>query len=62
MYMVKVSSASGAEEWRIEGPVPDPVVTVAAAIAFVTRQRDATADAAIKANANRTLSALRHFR
>lgn len=61
-YMVKVSGASGAEEWRIEGPVPDPVVNVAAAISFVTKLRDATTDPVIRANANRTLASLRYLR
>jgi hypothetical protein len=60
-YMLKVSSASGGMEWRIEGPVPEPVVNVDAAIKFVTQQRDETGDSAIRANANRTLTALKRF-
>jgi hypothetical protein len=61
-YMVKVSVSSGVEEWRIEGPVPDPVVNVDAAISFVTKLRDATADPIIRANASRTLASLKYFR
>jgi hypothetical protein len=62
MYMVKLPSTSGAEEWRIEGPVPEPVVNVDAAIMFIMKQRDETSDPAIEANANRTLATLRRFR
>ena len=36
MHGVKVSNSSGVGQWRIEGPVPEPVVTVDAAIKYVT--------------------------
>jgi hypothetical protein len=61
-YEVKVTGASGSTEWRIEGPVPEPVVTVDAAIRYVTVLRGNTADPIIRKNVDRTLAALTHFR
>jgi hypothetical protein len=61
MYMVKISGPGGAEEWRIDGPVPEPVVTADAAIRYITEIRANTKDAIIRKNATRTLAALRRF-
>lgn len=49
-------------EWRIEGVVPQPHVTVDAAIRHVTRLRAASIDPALRRNAEKTLAALRRFR
>ena len=60
--MVKTVGPKGAEEWRIEGLVPEPHFTVDAAIRYVTEVRGNTKDATTKKNADRTLAALNHFR
>jgi hypothetical protein len=60
-YVVKVPGSGGTEEWRIEGPVPRPLVTVDAAIRYVTELRANTKDVVIRKNADRTLAALKHF-
>jgi hypothetical protein len=62
LHVIKVSGPGAPEEWRIEGPVPLPVVTVNAAIRYVIEIRTNTKDAVIKKNADRTLAALRRFR
>ncbi|MGO9095237.1 MAG: hypothetical protein ACLQGV_08435 [Bryobacteraceae bacterium] len=54
--------SSRAGEWRIEGPVPEPHVGVDAAIRCATELRAKAKDAAIKKNADRTLTALGRFR
>ena len=61
-YVASVSGAVGAEQWRIEGPVPDPVVSVGAAILYVAKLGADAKDPVIKRNAERTLAALKHFR
>lgn len=60
--LVKVSGSNGASDWRIEGPVPEPVVTVEAAIRYVSGVRGNAKDAVIRKNADRTLAALRRLR
>jgi hypothetical protein len=62
LYVVKISGPGGTEEWRIEGPVPEPHLTVIAAIRYVTEVRASTKDAAIRKNADETLAALKRFR
>jgi hypothetical protein len=62
MYVVKVTGPGGAQEWRIEGPVPEPHLTVDAAIRYVNEIRANTKDATIRKNADRTLAALKHIR
>jgi hypothetical protein len=60
--MVKVSGSDGVDHWRIEGPVPGPVVSVDAAIQYVTAALASTKDPTIKRNAERTLASLKRFR
>jgi hypothetical protein len=62
IYMVKITGPGGTEEWRIEGPVPEPHLTVDAAIRYVTEILASTKDAAIRKNADRTLAALKRIR
>jgi hypothetical protein len=62
MYVVKMSGPGGAEELRIEGPVPEPHLTVDAAIRYVAGILADTKDAATRRNADRTLAALKHIR
>lgn len=62
IHMVKVSGPSGTEEWRIEGPVPEPHLTVDAAIRYVAGILANTKDADIRKNADRTLAALKRLR
>ena len=62
MYVAKISGADGIGQWRIEGPVPEPVVTVDTAIAYVTGVRMSTKDPITRRNAERTLATLKHFR
>ena len=59
---VRTQGPGGAVEWRIKGPLPEPVVTVDAAIRYVSEVKAKTRDAAIRKNAERTLAALKHFR
>jgi hypothetical protein len=49
-------------EWRIEGIVPQPHVTVDAAIRYVTRLRAASTHPARRRNAENTLAALKRLR
>ena len=62
MHVVKMPGPGGALQWRIEGPVPEPHLTVDAAIRYVTEIRADTKDAATRRNADRTLAALKHIR
>jgi hypothetical protein len=48
--------------WRINGPAPEPHVTVDSAIRYVTRIRNTTRDHAIRNSADQTLAELAHFR
>lgn len=63
-YVVQQSKpgSGGAPVWRIEGPVPEPHLTVETAIRYVTELRDRTKDPRLKRNANRTLTSLRYNR
>jgi hypothetical protein len=45
--------------WKIEGAVPDPYVTVVAAIRYVTALRDKTTSERVRKNAERALAGLR---
>lgn len=54
--------AAGTSAWRIKRPDPvSPHMSVDAAIRYLTRLRDNTADRRIAANAGQTISALRHL-
>jgi hypothetical protein len=61
LYVVKTPGPGGKEEWRIEGPVPEPLLTVDAAVRYVTEVRAATKDATIRKIADRTLGILKRF-
>jgi hypothetical protein len=52
----------GEAAWRIEGTVPDPLLSVDEAIRYVSTVRAATNEDPIRRNADRTLAALKHFR
>jgi hypothetical protein len=60
--LLRTPGPGGRSEWRIEGAVHEPIVTVDAAIQYVTKVRAVTRDAVIKKNADRTLAALRRLR
>jgi hypothetical protein len=62
LYAVRVPGPGGTEDWRIEGPVPEPHLTVDAAIRYVTKIRTDTKDATIRKNADETLATLKRFR
>ena len=62
LYVIRVPGLGGTTEWRIEGPVPHPVVNVEAAIRYVTAVVQTTQDAAIKKDAEHTLAALKRLR
>jgi len=49
-------------EWRIEGSVPEPHVTVDTAIRYTTELRANTRDATTRKNADKTLAALKGLR
>lgn len=51
-----------AAEWRILGPVPEPHLTVYAAIRYATEMRASASDIAVRKNADKTLAALRRLR
>jgi hypothetical protein len=62
----QVEAAEGTTEeasepvtWKILGPVPEPHITLDAAIRYATEMRDKTSSAVIKKNAERTLAALK---
>jgi hypothetical protein len=48
--------------WRIEGPVPDPHLTVDTAIRYVTQLRSSAKGDDTKKNADKTLAALKRLR
>jgi hypothetical protein len=45
--------------WKIEGPLPEPLVTVDKAIRYLTELRDKSPDPVIKKNADHTLAKLK---
>ena len=49
-------------EWLIEGPVPEPHLTVDTAIRYVTELHENAKNSAIRKNAEKTLAVLKHFR
>ena len=49
-------------EWKIEGRVPEPHLTVDSAIRYVTELRTDAKDPAARKNADRTLAALKRLR
>jgi len=49
-------------EWKIQGPVPAPHLTVDAAIRYVADRRASAKDAAVRKSAETTLAALKHLR
>jgi len=55
-------TGNGAAKWLIEGPVPEPHLTVDTAINFITKLREETTDPIVRKNAERSLAALKHFR
>jgi hypothetical protein len=56
--IVQKKEIPGASAWQIEGPPPDPWITVNAAIRYVLEMRNKTSDPAVKVNADATLSKL----
>jgi hypothetical protein len=48
-------------EWRIEGPMPEPHLTVDAAIRYTTELRKNAANDTIRQNADRTLATLKRL-
>jgi hypothetical protein len=54
--------AGGPGQWRIEGPVPEPHLTVDTAIRYVAELRASVKDPAIRRNADNTLAALKRLR
>ena len=63
-YVVKQpgSGSGAAVEWKIQGPVPEPHLTVDAAIRYVAELRAGAKDVAIRRNVDKTLATLKHFR
>jgi hypothetical protein len=63
-YVAKQSGAGsgGGAEWRIRGPVPEPHLTVDAAIRFATALRMSGSDVAVRRNVDKTLAALKLVR
>jgi len=59
-YVVR-QSAPGPAEWRIEGPMPDPHLTVDAAIRYGAELRKNAANDTIRKNADKTLATLRRL-
>jgi hypothetical protein len=53
---------SGPEEWKIEGSAESRWTTVNAAICYVLEMRSKTTDPTVKANADKTIAALMHYR
>lgn len=51
-----------AAEWKIQGPVPEPHLTVDMAIRYATDLRASAKDDAVRTNADKTLAALRRIR
>jgi len=56
------NQAAECARWLIEGPVPEPHLTVDTAILYVTEFRKNAKDAVLRKNAEKTLAALKHFR
>jgi len=52
----------GPSRWRIDGAPDEQWVSIATAIKYVTQMRDLTPDPAIRANADKTLAILAHYR
>jgi len=61
IYVTKIAGPGQTESWRIEGPVPEPRLTVAAAIRYVSEVRENTRDSNLRTNADGTLAALRRL-
>ena len=49
-------------EWRIAGEIWTPHVTIAVAIRYLTKLRNETSNAVIKANAQKSIAALSRVR
>jgi hypothetical protein len=56
------SRSGEAAEWKVRGPVPQPHLTLDTAIRYATDLRASTKDAAVRANADKTIAALKRFR
>jgi len=56
-----VDQSAESDEWRIAGPVPDPHVTVDAAIRYATELRTKVTDPTTRRNADATLAALKRL-
>ena len=56
------SVGDDATVWRIQGPIPNPNMSVESAIRYVEQLRDDSKDAAIRKNADRTLVTLKRLR
>lgn len=52
-------AAPGSPVWKIDGPVPPPTLTAAAAIRHVSALRDASTDAKVIRNANLAIAGLK---
>lgn len=61
-FSLVLTNPSTSPARKIEGPVPAPSVTVAAAILYVTRLSTTTAEAGVRKNAERTLAILKRAR
>jgi hypothetical protein len=62
LSVAMVSHGAGSPEWRIEGSMPEPLLSVDAAIRFLTDLHSNAKDATIQQNANQTIAVLRRFR
>jgi hypothetical protein len=58
-HLILTDANSPHAAWRITGPVPEPHMTVDAAIRYVTALRDKTTDPRIRKNAERALVGLK---
>ena len=55
------SPAKESTEWKIQGPPPEPHISVDAAMQYMAERRDAAKDEIIKENASRALAALKRL-
>lgn len=58
---MQTASSSNTSGWRIQGSVPEPHLSVEAAIQLVTHLRNGATNVATKRNANKTIASLKQF-